>query len=146
MLLDKIDPKETNPALLGPIRPSVTKLPFRMDDIPYFDTSLMCDPHGGPNYFGADFESDEESWDAPLRRKNTIALKITQATQMPYNQYSQTDISGIHCDILNEPFTRDPNIPLKPLQRWKEFTIFFFQFELYFGILFLFFNQNFTEK
>lgn len=117
MILDKIDPKETNPALLGPVRPSVTKLPFRLDDIPYFDTILMCDPHGGPNYFPNGFDSDEESWDAPLKRKNTVGFKITQATQMPYNQQSQTDISGINCDFLNEPFTRDPDIPFKPIQR-----------------------------
>lgn len=35
---------------LGETKPTVLKLPFRFDDIPYFDTSYMCDPLTNPGY------------------------------------------------------------------------------------------------
>lgn len=114
MVLDKINPKETNPALLGPIRQPVRKLRFRLDDIPYFDTSFMCEPVGGPNYYDGE-SGEEEAWDAPLQRKKTVGFQLAKATQMPYDQFVQTDISGIDMDYenINEPFSRDPLIPLK---------------------------------
>lgn len=117
IILDKIDPKETSPAHLGPIRVSIHKIPFRFDDIPYFDTMYMCDPIVGSYSAATNDDSDQESWDAPLRRNNTISSKITTATQMPYNQSSQTDISGIANDIITEPFSRDPSVPMSSIKR-----------------------------
>lgn len=116
ILLDKIDPKETNPAHLGPIRAAVRKIPFRFADIPYFDTMYLCDPMA-VSYSSAavNSDSDQEPWDAPLRRTNTISSKITTATQMPYNQSSQTDV-GMN-DIITTPFHRDPSLPLPSVKR-----------------------------
>lgn len=81
MLLEKIDGKETNPALLGPLRQVVNKLPFRLDEIPFFDTTYMCDPLSGfvPDHL--DTSSEHESWDAPLRRSNNISSQILKSTQ-----------------------------------------------------------------
>lgn len=81
MLLEKVDPKEINPALLGPLRQVVNKLPFRLNEIPYYDTSYMCDPMSGfvPDVFDAD--SEHESWDAPLRRSNNVSSQIIKSTQ-----------------------------------------------------------------
>lgn len=117
IVLDKIDPKETNPAHLGPIRPAVHKIPFRFADIPYFDTMYMCDPIIG-SYSTAigNSDSDQESWDAPLRRTQTISSKITTATQMPYNRSSQTDVCGIMNDMIAVPFSRDPSVPMPPIK------------------------------
>lgn len=114
IVLDKIDPKETNPAHLGPIRPGVLKIPFRFSDISYFDTTYMCDPTT-ESYSTtlANSDSDQESWDAPFRRTNTISSKITTSTQMPYNQGSQTDV----CGVMNDRFSRDPSIPMPPIKR-----------------------------
>lgn len=81
MLLEKVDPKEINPALLGPLRPAVNKLPFRLDEIPFFDTSYMCDPLSGHVPEPMDGGSEHESWDAPLRRSNNISSLILQSTQ-----------------------------------------------------------------
>lgn len=116
ILLEKIDSRETNPALLGGPLPCVTKLPFSFKDIPYFDTTYLCNPifnNGG----GADDEADDdEAWDAPLIRRSTISTKITVATQMPYNRYSQTDISGINNSIgITENYSRDPSVTFDPI-------------------------------
>lgn len=118
IVLDKIDPKETNPAHLGPVRPAVHKIPFRFADIPYFDTMYMCDPVM-ESYSSStkNNESDEETWDAPLRRTNTISSKITVATQMPYNQGSQTDAYGALNDIVTAPYSRDPSVSMPPMKR-----------------------------
>lgn len=124
ILLEKVDPKESNPALLGPIPQTVHKLPFRFEDIPYFDTTFLCEPimTGNISYgnnIGNNSDSDQEAWDAPLQRKNTISSKITAATQLPYNQFSQTDIIGVNCDvhIANEPFSRDPSVPFNAIKK-----------------------------
>lgn len=118
ILMDKIDPKETNPAHFGPIRPAVHKIPFRFADIPYFDTMYMCDPViGSYSTTVANCDSDQESWDAPLRRTNTISSKITTATQMPYNQSSQTDVCGIMNDVVTATFSRDPSKPMPQMKR-----------------------------
>ncbi|KAJ6649151.1 Neither inactivation nor afterpotential protein C, partial [Pseudolycoriella hygida] len=117
IILDKIDPKETNPANFGPIRPSVYKIPFRFADIPYFDTMYMCDPITESYSAANNSDSDQEPWDAPLRRTKTISSRITTATQMPYNQSSQTDVCGIMNDLITVPFTRDPSTPMPPFKR-----------------------------
>lgn len=116
-LLDKINAKETNPALLGPMPQTVHKLPFRLDDIPYFDTTYLCDPIID-NYNGHSYDSDQEAWDAPLRRNTTtVAARITVATQMPYDQFSQTEIAGINSDfdMITEPYSRDPTAQFQPI-------------------------------
>lgn len=115
ILLDKIDPQETNPARLGPVRPAVLKIPFRFADIPYFDTMYLCDPVAGSYNPVMASDSDQESWDAPLRRTNTVSSKITTATQMPYNRGSQTDMCMN--DIVTTPYSRDPSVPMPPIKR-----------------------------
>lgn len=127
ILLDKIDPKQCNPALLGPMPPSVHKLPFRLDDIPYFDTTFLCDPVMDKYYTpGTGVDSDDE-WDAPLHRASTVAAKITVATRMPnagaagyqdqQQQYSQTNLSGLFGEFTNilEPYSREPNTKFNTL-------------------------------
>ena len=117
VLLDKVDPRECNPGLLGPMPPAVHKLPFRVDDLPFFDSSYLCDPvaHSYLGIGGSD--SDQEQWDAPLRRRATVSSKITVATQMPYNQCSQTEISGVNSEFsnINEIYSRDPSVPFNPI-------------------------------
>lgn len=118
IVLDKIDSKDTNPAHLGPTRPAVLKIPFRFADISYFDTMYMCDPViGSYSTTVPNSDSDQEEWDAPLRRTNTVSTKITTATQMPYNQSSQTDVCGILNDLITVPYSRDPSMPMPPIKR-----------------------------
>lgn len=120
LLLEKIDPMETNPALLGPMPQTVHKLPFRLDDIPFFDTTYLCDPVIDSYYNTAagDVDSDQEAWDAPLRRSTgKMSAKITVATQMPYDRYSQTEIAGVHSEFnnINETYSRDPSVQFIPI-------------------------------
>lgn len=91
LILDKIDAKETNPALLGPKRQAVNKLPFRLDEIPFFDTSYMCDPLTGSVVNMIDEDSDGEEWDAPLRRTINVSAQILDATKS-YTEQSFVDI------------------------------------------------------
>lgn len=74
MVLERVDGSETNPALLGPIRPGVNKLPFSLDDLPYFDTNFMCDPVA--NIKLDEYDSDAEAWDAPLKRASNVSTRI----------------------------------------------------------------------
>lgn len=45
VLLDRVDP-QSNKDFLGSGPPTVWKLPFRIDQLQYYDTSYMCDPSG----------------------------------------------------------------------------------------------------
>lgn len=83
MLLDKIDERERNPALLGSARQAVRKLPFRLDEIPFYDTSYMCDPINGRTKSLPDEESDQEDWDTPLRRTTNVSSHITKSHAIP---------------------------------------------------------------
>lgn len=42
--LDRVDPHAKEKSFLGSSPPTVWKLPFRMDQIQFYDTSHMCDP------------------------------------------------------------------------------------------------------
>lgn len=44
VLLDRVDPHAKGPEFLGSMPPTVWKLPFRIDQLQYYDTSYMCDP------------------------------------------------------------------------------------------------------
>lgn len=79
MVLEKVDPRETNPALLGSLRQPVRKLPFRLNEIPFYDTMYMCDPVTGQSLDLGD-DSDQEDWDAPLRRTVNVSSHIIDAS------------------------------------------------------------------
>lgn len=81
--LDKIDARETNPSLLGPVRLSVFKLPFRLSDIEFYDSAYICDPLTGIGLPTADECSDNEDWDAPLKRTRNVASHIIDSTHSP---------------------------------------------------------------
>ncbi|XP_058062557.1 neither inactivation nor afterpotential protein C [Anopheles bellator] len=111
IMLEKIDPNQRNPALLGPHKPAVWKLRFRFDDIPFFDTTFMCDPSTA-SYIYTGNDSDGEDWDAPLRRRKNLSSEITQSAQRGLRSEG-----GGHADhsLADEPFHRDPSLPIKRL-------------------------------
>lgn len=76
--MEKIDPHDNNPVTLGSMLPAVRKLPFRLSDIPFFDTTYMCDPTH-PNHHK--IIEDDESWDAPFRRTGNVSSHITNSTR-----------------------------------------------------------------
>lgn len=102
IMTEKIDASQKNRALLGPVKPSVWKLRFRMDEIPFFDTTYMCDP-SSVSYMYTGNDSDTEDWDAPLRRRKNVSSEITKAVQR------NSEDNG----LANEPFHRDPSLPIK---------------------------------
>lgn len=103
VLLERIDPQQTNAELLGPAKMSVWKMPFRLDEIPYFDTSFLCDPDSIPKTGG--YDSDDESWDAPLHRRKNVSSRITAAT------------SGARHGLGAGGGRETPNLYIKPFSR-----------------------------
>lgn len=103
ILLERIDYNQRNRAMLGPVRPSVWKLRFRLDEIPFFDTTYMCDP-SSKNYEYTGNDSDTEDWDAPLRRRQNLSSDITHSTQRG---------ETVNYGLANVPFHRDPSLPIR---------------------------------
>lgn len=100
--LNKVNPKEFQKEMLGLVRPSVLKIPFRYDLLPYFDTTFLCDPEG--QGYAQGYESEEENWDAPLRRRKTTSANIARSAYME-PQYGFDDEY-----LVNEPYIRGPGI------------------------------------
>lgn len=88
LVLDRVDGNENNPALLGPLRPAVNKLPFNLNDVPYFNTTFMCDPMNQTNML--DDDSDAEVWDAPLKRATNVSSRMIACTTQNAESYVQS--------------------------------------------------------
>uniref|UniRef100_A0A2A4IVW3 Uncharacterized protein n=1 Tax=Heliothis virescens TaxID=7102 RepID=A0A2A4IVW3_HELVI len=104
VLLDRVDPHSKESDFLGSGPPTVWKLPFRIDQLQYYDTSYMCDPSAKSNdTFASQYDSDHEQWDEPLKRRfssaQTDASKTSASTQT----------------LITVPFCRDPTQPVPVL-------------------------------
>jgi hypothetical protein len=101
------------PPIHRPIRRAVWKIPFRLDEIPYFDTRFLYDMNQVTNFTA--YEEDFEAWDAPLQRRTTVSTHISshlygigQRRESVYSDINEDD--GM---IVNEPFSRDPTLPIR---------------------------------
>lgn len=88
MVLERIDEKEINPALLGPLRPPVQKIPFKFDELPFFDTNFMCDPMSNAKIEDG---SDDEPWDTPLKRTPNVSYQMVTCATQSTPDYLRTD-------------------------------------------------------
>lgn len=113
VLLDRVNPREFQKEMLGVIRPTVLKIPFRYDLLPFFNTTYMCDPMQGEPYERYD-EEDEEVWDAPLRRRKTTSADIARSA---YFNGAQQSYGFDDESLVNEPFVRTPG---SIVRRWVE--------------------------
>ncbi|KAI5639668.1 myosin head (motor domain) domain-containing protein [Phthorimaea operculella] len=104
ILLDRVDPHAKGLDFLGSGPPTVWKLPFRIDQLSYYDTSYMCDPSAKSNdTFASQYDSDHEQWDEPLKRRTMGA----QAEPTRTTAGTQT--------LITVPFCRDPTQPVPKL-------------------------------
>ncbi|XP_049948905.1 neither inactivation nor afterpotential protein C isoform X1 [Schistocerca serialis cubense] len=114
--LNHIDPGSRATIELGKPQPTVWKLPFRLADRNFFDTSFMCDP-AAPMREDL-FDDDQESWDEPLRRdflmygKKHVRDVQVQTCSSPFNE--QHDYGNEANSLSQTPFCRDPDELLKP--------------------------------
>ncbi|XP_063838956.1 neither inactivation nor afterpotential protein C [Ostrinia nubilalis] len=104
VLLDRVDPQAKEADFLGSGPPTVWKLPFRIDQLQYYDTSYMCDPSAkSTDTFASQYDSDHEQWDEPLKRRfssaQTEPIKMSTSTQT----------------LIAVPFCRDPTQPVPKL-------------------------------
>jgi myosin-3 len=93
---------------------NIWRVPFRLIDIPFFNTSYLCDPNEITNYTEL-YESDTEPWDAPMRRKKNVSSEIRSQMYGYGRRQSNIDvyISADDDVLVNAPFTRDPSIPMR---------------------------------
>ncbi|KAL5282534.1 MYO3A family protein [Megaselia abdita] len=112
--LSNINTSENNPGLFGTLPIPAKKLPFRLDEIPYYDTSFMCDPvsslvrQAGMNQI---ITEDDESWDAPFQRRPSVIARLMSYNALRKEQGCQTNWnrSNEHDHIYQQTFCRDPN-------------------------------------
>lgn len=104
------------------MRRAVWKIPFRLDEIPFFDTTFLCEP-AQPTHFTS-YEEEIEPWDAPLRRRNNVSSHISSHLYHDHRRESHySDIGSDDGMLVNEPFSRDPDVPLKKIKaRQYEFS------------------------
>ncbi|XP_060801531.1 neither inactivation nor afterpotential protein C [Amyelois transitella] len=103
VLLDRVNPQAKEADFLGSGPPTVWKLPFRIDQLQYYDTSYMCDPAAkSTDTFASQYDSDHEQWDEPLKRRFTAQTDITTSSTS-----TQT--------LMTVPFCRDPTQPVPKL-------------------------------
>ncbi|XP_071448821.1 neither inactivation nor afterpotential protein C isoform X2 [Hetaerina americana] len=87
-------------------KPSVTKLPFRMIDVPQFwDTSALCDPAKA-----GEMIDDQFDWDAPLRRRDKGGRKKnTRDQEVQTGERGEADCRRVSIGHTQAPFCRYPN-------------------------------------
>lgn len=98
VLLEKINPREFQKEILGPVKLSCLKIPFRFDELPFFDTSHMCEDQMYHE------EDDEWDWDVPMRRIRPASGGYGR------NDPVMTKYGVDFEYLVNEPFTRDNTI------------------------------------
>ncbi|XP_028035821.1 neither inactivation nor afterpotential protein C [Bombyx mandarina] len=103
VLLDRVDPQAKEANFLGTSPPTVWKLPFRIDQLQFYDTMHMCDPSAkSTDTFAGQYDSDQEQWDEPLKRRFS-------ATQI------DSIVAATTQTLITVPFCRDPTQPVPNL-------------------------------
>lgn len=108
--IDKVDTRQNNPSLFGAMPMPLRKIPFKMDDIPYYDTSYMCDIVSPVANYGVTVDEEQETWDAPLQPPPSLtqylmtynAYKREQACQTNWDRRDEVDV------VYEQQFSRDP--------------------------------------
>lgn len=112
--MNNINSNENNQGLFGTLPIPTKKLPFRLDEIPFYDTSFMCDPvnslsrQSGVNQIVP--IENEERWDAPLLN-SSLTSHIMSYNAFKKEQGCQTNwkLLSEHDNIYHQTFCRDPN-------------------------------------
>ena len=124
ILLDRVDPNQRNKEQLGPVRHAVWKIPFTLDDIPYFDTTYMCDPtKARRQYTGNESDADSECWDAPMKRRHNLSSEIM--SHMRSYDRRGSHFEGLAADddfMVNHPFHREAGQPMRIPARNFDYT------------------------
>ncbi|CAD6997560.1 unnamed protein product [Ceratitis capitata] len=114
--IDRINIRDVNSSQLGPMPIPTKKLPFRLDQIPFYDTHYMVNAANSvsrQNFANTLIShDDEESWDSPLQRNPSMtsclltynAYKKEQACQTNWDRIGESDV------IYNQNYYRDPHL------------------------------------
>ncbi|GJQ69847.1 putative myosin [Trypoxylus dichotomus] len=121
--LQNVERKAQASAWLQEIQPPVLKLPFRLDDVPYFDTTYMCDPltSAAPTVEG------EEAWDSPFQWRDNVSSQIISSllteeslftkayAQQIKGKDTEADGKSATEQLINVSYSRDPKAPIRKL-------------------------------
>ncbi|XP_068083360.1 neither inactivation nor afterpotential protein C [Anabrus simplex] len=110
--LNHVDPAARASTMLGQVRPPVRKLPFRLHELPFFDTSPFCEMI----FNESDGLEEMEDWDAPLRRNTSqtgmwnanlsVRDQEVQTCSSPFNEQHEYHMGQESLILM--PFCRDP--------------------------------------
>jgi myosin III len=94
---------------LGFPKPSVLKMPFKFRDIPFFDTTAMCNLLRPSQSTPVTITGEEmdEPWDAPFHRKNMVEYDYGGRRSRGYGHMHDDDV------IVNHMYSRDPNYSMR---------------------------------
>ncbi|XP_067622468.1 neither inactivation nor afterpotential protein C isoform X2 [Eurosta solidaginis] len=113
---DRINIREVNSSQLGPLPIPTKKLPFRLDQIPFYDTQYMVNVANSISRQTCSNSiisyDDEERWDSPVQPNPSMttclltynAYKKEQACQTNWDRINESDV------IYNQNYYRDPQI------------------------------------
>ncbi|XP_030761407.1 neither inactivation nor afterpotential protein C-like [Sitophilus oryzae] len=101
--LKTIDNKAQESTWFSDSKPTVVKISFRLDEIPFFDTSSMCDPL--TNIRG---NSETESWDSPYK------WRTEKSGQTNINSESNKNNDD---KLTSLPYVRDPGKSLAVMDK-----------------------------
>lgn len=112
--IDVVDEKANCCSWIGDQKPAVLKVPFRLDEIPYYDTAYLCDPLTNTGYLSIPVNStlsnlfnsrtaipEEEPWDSPFQWHSSCS--------------NSTPAANAPSALVELPYTRDPSAELPKL-------------------------------
>ncbi|KAL1494679.1 hypothetical protein ABEB36_010244 [Hypothenemus hampei] len=121
--LDRIDRQARANIWLGEFKPVVLKMRFRLDEIPYFDTSILCDSLTNIR------DLRDETWDSPYQwRSNRLNLSNNNVQKreekcdlisVPYNRECEPFTSAIPSSPKGKFIKNEENFQTKPPVQYK---------------------------
>ncbi|XP_046675327.1 neither inactivation nor afterpotential protein C isoform X3 [Homalodisca vitripennis] len=101
--LHNIIPDTTASQFLGRFTPKQWKLPFRLNDMPFVDSSYLCSTMGKRT-----LTKDDAPWDDPYKRRSRLISVGGKPAELD-NRGLPVEEGGDVFGFIQTPYTRDPN-------------------------------------
>uniref|UniRef100_A0A1B6LPF4 Neither inactivation nor afterpotential protein C n=1 Tax=Graphocephala atropunctata TaxID=36148 RepID=A0A1B6LPF4_9HEMI len=101
--LHNIIPDTTASQFLGRFTPKQWKLPFRLNDMPFVDSSYLCSTMGKRT-----LTKDDAPWDDPYKRRLRVISVRGKPAELD-NRGLAVEEGGDVFGFIQTPYTRDPN-------------------------------------
>ncbi|XP_054282333.1 neither inactivation nor afterpotential protein C isoform X3 [Macrosteles quadrilineatus] len=101
--LHNIRTDTTASQFLGKFTPRMWKLPFRLNDMPFVDSSYLCNTMGKRT-----LTKDDAPWDDPYKRRSRLLSPGGRTSELE-NRGLPVEEGGDVFGFIQTPYTRDPN-------------------------------------